>query len=123
MHRSEFDGPPVNHYSTVNVEMGAIKSRIVRSPHSILQEADEITEDRGEFYGPPSENHACTAALVTAFLQRKYRIDLTLDGEDVCWFNILQKISREANSHQRDNLVDVAGFVKNLDEVIGEEIR
>ncbi len=102
-HRSEFDGPPV--FST-----GFSKSE------SVLQEADRITEERGQDYGPPIDNHSCTAELVSAYLSRKYGT-FSIDAEDVCWFNILQKISREANSHKRDNLVDVAGFIKNLEEV------
>ncbi len=102
-HLSEFDGPPV--FST-----GFLKSE------SVLQEADRITQERGEVYGPPIENHSCTAELVLAYLKRKYGT-ASFDAEDVCWFNVLQKISREANQSKRDNRVDIAGFVKNLDEV------
>lgn len=84
---------------------------------SVLQEADRVTEERGRVYGAPIDNHSCTASLVSAYLQRKYGEGHIIDAEDVCWFNVLQKISREANTPKHDNLVDVVGFVKNLDEV------
>lgn len=83
----------------------------------IALEAKEIVEERGQSYGPPSENHACTADLWNAYLWRRGLLAFgeALDQEDVCVLNVLQKISRQANTRKRDNLVDILGFVINID--------
>jgi hypothetical protein len=36
-----------------------------------------------------------------------------LDAQDVCFLNILQKVSREANKHKDDTFVDIVGYVLN----------
>jgi hypothetical protein len=82
---------------------------------SVADEAAAAVADRMASYGPPSENHACTADLWTAYLRRRGLLVGELDAEDVCWLNTLQKISREANERKRDNLVDVVGFALNID--------
>lgn len=91
---------------------------------SVLQEAQRLVHgDRGQDYGHPIDNHACTAELLSAFLFRKYRVRLPLAAEDVAVFNILQKISREANAHKRDGMVDVAGYAENVQMIHDERAR
>lgn len=82
---------------------------------SIAFEASDIVEERGRDYGPPSENHSCTARMWSSYLERRYGWSPKLDAEDVCWLNVLQKISRQAHVRKRDNKVDVIGFVINAD--------
>lgn len=85
----------------------------------ILKEAESIVNgDRMKFYGHPSANHGCTAALWTAYLNRRCdRGDagyvLELSARDVCMLNILQKISRDANRRKEDNLTDIIGYAVN----------
>lgn len=84
----------------------------------IALEANAIVEERGRDYGHPAENHDCTAALWNSYLHRRYgrRYEVPrLDAEDVCVLNVLQKISRQAHTRKRDNLVDIIGFVINMD--------
>ncbi len=81
---------------------------------SPLEKAKEIVSgSRCETYGKPIDNHSCTAALWSSWLSRKLRTPITLTATDVCWFNILQKCSREANKHDDDNPVDVCGYAQN----------
>ena len=47
-----------------------------------------------------------TATLWLAFLGK------TITAEDVPLMMILLKVSREANKHKRDNLVDIAGYAR-----------
>ena len=92
---------------------------------NILEEANDIVHgDRNTSYGDPSGNHETTAILFSHFLSRKYGKGTTplLNAEDVCIFNILQKISREASSHRRDNLVDIAGYAANIEMIKDQEI-
>lgn len=83
---------------------------------NVLDQAQRIvTGDRAETYGHPSENHRCTGQLWTAYIQRKYGVAFEFTVRDVAWLNVLQKISRDANQPKRDNLVDAAGYVLNID--------
>lgn len=85
---------------------------------SILSEAADLTSgDRQHDYGHPSENHGCTARMVAAYLSRKYGREVEFDAEDVCYFNILQKVSRDANRPKRDNLVDGVGYLRNIEMI------
>ena len=92
---------------------------------NILEEANDIVHgDRNLSYGDPLGNHETTAILFSHFLSRKYGKGTTplLNAEDVCIFNILQKISREASSYRRDNLVDIAGYAANIEMIKDQEI-
>lgn len=94
-------------------------ARAVR-PESVLDEAARIVDgDRNAAYGDPNGNHGCTAAMWTAYLTRRgLLIDgLALDARDVCMLNVLQKASRDAHWRQRDNLTDIAGYVRNAEIV------
>lgn len=93
---------------------------------TILQEAQRLIHgDRNKSYGHPLDNHSTTAEMVTAFLRRKYALgtELTLDAEDVCMFNILQKCARQGNAPKRDNLVDICGYAGNIEMVEDETQR
>jgi hypothetical protein len=92
---------------------------------SVLTEAESIIHGpRQSDYGHPIENHGCTAAMVSAFLTRKYGVPITLDADDVCMFNVLQKAARLANTPtHRDSLVDIAGYVGNIDMIQDERER
>lgn len=83
---------------------------------NILQEADRIIHgERNKTYGSPLKNHTRTAALWTAYL------GVQITAEQVCFLNILQKISRSASGvPHRDNLVDIAGFTGNIEMVEDE---
>lgn len=94
----------------------------------VLEEARRLVDGaRNNAYGHPLDNHTTTAELFSAYLSRKYGpmpvFELGLDAEDVCWFNILQKCSRDAHAPGRDNLVDVAGYAENVQIVRDERSR
>ena len=74
---------------------------------------------RGRDYGTPTENHGCTAAMWSAYVSRRFGIDVEITPRDVCMLNALQKISRDANRAKRDNLIDLAGYAENADRIEG----
>lgn len=85
---------------------------------TILEEAARITsEDRNLSYGHPADNHEATALFWRVYLKRKYNVIIPLSPRDVCWMDILQKISRDANQPKRDNVVDTAGFARNIEQI------
>ena len=87
---------------------------------SVLAEAAEVVDGpRQSDYGHPHENHGCTAALMAAYLCRKYGRDQRFDALDVCVFNVLQKVSQLANTpDHHDSLVDICGYVRNYEMVL-----
>jgi hypothetical protein len=89
---------------------------VVMSPQDMLAQADIVVNgDRRADYGHPIVNHSRTAQYWSAFKGVEFT------AEDVCWMNVLQKISREGNKPKDDNKVDVMGYVLNAAMV--EEAR
>ncbi|MCK4962351.1 MAG: hypothetical protein KAS19_07685 [Anaerolineales bacterium] len=85
----------------------------------------QLTDERGQDYGTPQDNHTRTALLWSAFIHAKSGFTLDEDfhitGEDVCYFNILQKMARDMHgSNKKDTLVDQMGYVSNLLEMRGQ---
>lgn len=79
--------------------------------------ADDITANaRRDAYGTPDENHRRTATMWSAYLHARGN-PRALSPEDVCWLNILQKVSRDIHSPQPDNLVDAHGYLNNIEEI------
>jgi hypothetical protein len=82
--------------------------------------ADDLTKDRGETYGSPSDNHQRTAKLWTAYLLIRPSGEL-LTPEDVCMMNILQKISRaQHGARDIDTILDIQGYAQNILEIWDE---
>lgn len=97
---------------------------------NVLHVADRITaEDRQRYYGHPIDNHGCTAVMQRAYIDRRRQAcqqrgeEFVLDVRDVCWLNVLQKASRDANQRQEDNLVDGAGYLRNAQQAEQEAKR
>jgi hypothetical protein len=104
--------------------MPGTEAKITYVKQTILQEADAITSgDRQKAYGHPSNNHGCTAEMQQAYLERREAACqakgemFLLDARDVCMLNIIQKISRDANMRQRDNLIDIVGYARNMEMI------
>jgi hypothetical protein len=87
------------------------------TPKTILEEAATITSgDRQRYYGHPSDNHGNTATFWSAYLNRKYGAAFRLTVRDVALMMVLLKISRDANAQKRDNLVDICGYTRNIEQ-------
>ena len=82
---------------------------------NILEEADSIIHGaRNQTYGHPLENHGLTARYWSVYLGKE------VTAEDVCFLNILQKISRSQHGVDlnRDSLVDIAGYAGNVEMIM-----
>lgn len=83
---------------------------------SILSEADEIAgESRSRDYGHPLINHQRIADIWTVQLGAILKRPLL--PREVALMMIGLKLAREVNSPKRDNLVDIAGYVKCIDMI------
>lgn len=80
---------------------------------SILDEACRLVNGaRKNDYGHPYDDFKRVAAMWSAILGCTVHID------KVALCMIALKISRECNSHKRDNLVDIAGYAECADKVL-----
>lgn len=79
-----------------------------------LAEIEQLVEERGKQYGSPHENHARTAKLWNAYLACRENKPLT--PVDICFLNILQKVSRSMSKAgvTDDTIADIAGFAQNI---------
>ena len=89
-------------------------------PVSVLDEARAVTDSaRPSAYGAPPDNHGATGAMVQTYLQRRYGPAARFDALDVCAFNMLQKLSRLANTPAHlDSLVDICGYAHNWEVIL-----
>lgn len=83
---------------------------------SVTLEAHKLVKGaRQQAYGSPREDFKCTTTMFNAFLKKKYpEINVELTPEDGIIFMVLVKLSREANQHKVDNLVDGCGYLECL---------
>jgi hypothetical protein len=89
---------------------------------SVLVEAEGLVHgDRNAAYGPPIEDFARTAGMVSAMLAHKLKAPLT--PEEVGMFMVCVKLSRQVNSPKRDNCVDGAGYFECIQWCIDERAR
>lgn len=82
-----------------------------------------LVEDRGQHYGAPEDNHLRTATLWNAYVeaQRVKAVSFAFDATDVCYFNILQKMSRDMHGTDKpDTLEDIIGYAENLQMMRGQ---
>lgn len=81
-------------------------------PESMLQEAERLTDgDRRELYGSAVDNFRGIADAFNAATGHH------ITPAQVGLFNLIQKICREGHAHKRDNLVDIAGYAKLVQQV------
>lgn len=84
---------------------------------TVLDEAKSIVySDREDEYGHPLINHLRTAALWCI------RKNMHFTPNDVCFMNIDQKMSRSYNKITRDTLVDIPGYILNIERIMYEDI-
>lgn len=87
-------------------------------PISVLQDAmSAVNGARQMDYGHPLDNHTRTADLWSTYL------GVPITAEQVCFLNILQKVSRAMNAVTRDGLVDIAGYAQNVQMIRDERQR
>ncbi len=82
---------------------------------TILEEAQAVVEDRQAKYGSAREHWRLTTALINAYFGTDFA------PADWGIIMIFDKLAREAHSHQRDNSVDVCGYVAGREQVLDEE--
>ena len=89
------------------------------SKDTVLIEAHKvITGPRKKAYGDPLEGFERIAGQWWLYLTQKHAVDVTLTAEDVCWMMALVKMARQMQKHDRDNLVDAAGYIGLIEEVL-----
>jgi hypothetical protein len=116
---------PIRKHEPDGVVNPALVEPTPQKRDSVLLEAHNVIHGaRSRDYGAALDNHTATADMLSAYLRRKYGFPLELTAEDVCLFNVLQKVARLANTpDHRDSLVDIAGYAGNVEMVQQERAR
>jgi hypothetical protein len=116
---------PIRKHEPDGVVNPALVEPTPQKRDSVLLEAHNVIHGaRSRDYGAALDNHTATADMLSAYLRRKYGIAVSLTAEDVCLFNVLQKVARLANTpDHRDSLVDIAGYAGNVEMVQQERAR
>lgn len=100
---------PHNHRPRTATEVILKEEKI----ESVLELAARLVHgDRGESYGNPYDDFTRVGKMWGAVLGTG---DVPPDKVALCM--ICLKVSREANKHKRDNIVDIAGYAETLDMV------
>jgi hypothetical protein len=86
------------------------------TPGDFAQNTASIMDERQSDYGSPADNHGLTAALWDLWIEARTRNTRNPDPtpEDVCAFNVIQKLSRLANGTKDDSWQDIAGYAENV---------
>jgi hypothetical protein len=87
---------------------------------SVLDEAVAVAgngAERARDYGHPYENHERIARFWNAYDANK-RTPGPDTPKDVALKMVLLKIAREQNTHKRDNLVDIAGYILCAEQIV-----
>lgn len=89
---------------------------------SILQEAQRLTHgDRNTTYGHPLDDYSRTAGMVNSMLAHKLKEPLT--PSECAAIMCCVKLSRQAHSPKRDNMIDLAGYAWVVQECLDETER
>ena len=89
---------------------------------SILLEAQEITDGARRLeYGSAEESFQRIADYWDTYILHKHNLKVGLTGKDVALMMTLLKLAREENGHQRDSLLDMAGYIRLASLMAGDE--
>lgn len=82
----------------------------------LLKNALNITRDRGENYGKPSENFQVIADMWSAYADKEFTV------ADVGVMMVLLKLARlKATPDHQDSWVDIAGYAAVTSEAVNAE--
>lgn len=86
----------------------------------ILKQAQAVVEQRGAAYGEAKDHFGRTVGLLNIMLADKLKVPLAPSDWPIVM--ICDKLAREANRHNDDNCVDIAGYAGCLAEVVATKL-
>lgn len=86
-------------------------------PESVAQEAERLTQEaRHHSYGPPHLDFAKVTGMALALWGRGPQSPI-----EHAMYMILVKLSRLQNSYDRDSVVDICGYARNIEMIVDAE--
>lgn len=83
----------------------------MRTAQTILTAAaNAVCGERNDSYGPPSEDFATQAAMISAYLTRSNGYLVIVTATDIAPIMICVKLGRQAHTAKQDNWIDIAGY-------------
>lgn len=94
-------------------------ARVISEKEQLLLDAIEaVTGPRQDSYGDPEDSLGAIAGFWTAYLVSKGHRDVQLDAVDAGMMMLLLKFAREANKRERDNRLDIAGYIGIVSQIV-----
>ena len=91
----------------------------MENPETILEEAARLTSgDRQRDYAHPLPNHDRIARLWNAHLSNRSDPHGPITPQNVAEMMILLKLARQGFTPKRDNLVDIAGYARCMEQMM-----
>jgi hypothetical protein len=91
----------------------------VEKQQNIAEEAwDIVHNDREQAYDDPNVNFEKIALMWNGLFLRKLKPDARITPEEVALAFVLLKVSRESHKPQRDNRVDIIGYILCGDRIV-----
>lgn len=94
------------------------------STKSFVDEINRVMTERQGQYASPADNHGLTAQMFDLWTRaakrartpdhRELTDNVVFTAEDVCVFNVIQKLSRLANGTHDDSWLDIVGYAENV---------
>lgn len=84
---------------------------------TFLEQVEEITTARQLTYGPARRHYTKTIAMINALY------DLDLAPEDWPIFMVCDKLARESETEDEDNLLDIAGYISRRHELLADPVE
>jgi hypothetical protein len=95
-----------------------------RASETIADEAMRIVYgDREQAYDDPNVNFEKIALMWQGLWLRKLKPDARITPEEVALASVLLKVSRESHKPQRDNRVDIIGYILCGDRIVQKRER
>lgn len=83
---------------------------------TFLESVEQITSAREQSYGSARRHFTKTVSLINTLL------DLDLTPEDWAICMVCDKLARESESPDEDNMLDVAGYASRRAQLLAEQI-
>lgn len=92
--------------------MTAKKKPLLIEAHNVISGA------RRKMYGDAANGMQNVANQWSLYLHQKYGIEFGLTAEDACWMMSDVKKVRQLTNSKRDNVLDAAGYIGLIEEVL-----
>ena len=84
-----------------------------------MKSVEKLLKKKLKEYGPAQENIGAWTEIITILLHRagKLKDGAVITAQEGCLIMLAFKLNRESHKHSQDNVDDIAGYQKILDDM------